>query len=140
MAAPTTKAITTAPVPFRVSDSHYRIDSFTHTLHAYDLHRTEHGWECSCPRFFYNRACKHCAALLDFLAAQTAPTFRPGDAAIWTPTRVARGVPTGSVRVTVKRVYTGSTSGNPDTALVEYRRGRDVYRHLANLAALKPAA
>jgi hypothetical protein len=139
MAAPM-KAKSQPTTPRRMSDGHYKVDSTTNTLVAYDLHRTEHGWECSCPRFFYNRACKHCAALLDFLAAQTAPTFRPGDAAIWTPTRVARGVPTGSVRVTVKRVYTGSTSGNPDTALVEYRRGRDVYRHLANLAALKPAA
>jgi hypothetical protein len=66
MAAPM-KAITTAPVPFRVSDSHYRIDSFTHTLHAYDLHNGPHGWECSCQGFHYNRRCKHVGTLMAHL-------------------------------------------------------------------------
>ena len=64
MATPITKA----PQPVRISADHYRIDSFTYTLHAYDLRRNEHGaWECSCQGFHYNRRCKHVRTLMAHL-------------------------------------------------------------------------
>jgi hypothetical protein len=68
MAAP--KAITQAPTPRRISDTHYAIDSFTDTLKGYDLHMGEHGWTCTCMGYGYNRKCKHIARLHDHLSAQ----------------------------------------------------------------------
>jgi hypothetical protein len=138
MAAP--KAITQAPVPVRISDAEYYIDSFTQTLGGYFMRLREHGWECECWHYRRNFHCKHLDTLAKHLPDSGVLTIKPGDLALWTPARPVKGVYGKTVRVLVKRINRAQVQGNPDTALVEFKRGRDTYQYLANLSALQPVA
>lgn len=66
---PTTGA--PVPIPRKVSDTHWRIDSFSRTLLAYDLRLNEYGeWECTCPQYAFTHECKHRLSLHYWLQEQ----------------------------------------------------------------------
>lgn len=63
--------IPVAPTPRLVAPGHYRIDSFSQTLLAYDLHKNEYGaYECNCPQYAFRHDCKHSKSLHYWLQEQ----------------------------------------------------------------------
>lgn len=62
------------PIPRKVTDWHYKIDSFSQTLVTYDLRNYYGYWECNCPQYVFTHDCKHTKSLAYWLQEQALVT------------------------------------------------------------------